>query len=77
MSDDFDVAMTSAEAARQEGMQVVSEAVKSKDWPLLEATIKLLATVDAGLAQDVWDTIQAGLMIAGHPSAAASIPEAL
>jgi hypothetical protein len=46
-------------------MKIIAEAIRYKDWDAVIAAIKVLATVDACLAQDVYDTIQAGLVI-GH-----------
>jgi hypothetical protein len=46
-------------------MKIIAEAIRYKDWDAVIAAIKVLATVDPHLAQDVYDTIQAGLMI-GH-----------
>jgi hypothetical protein len=44
-------------------VKVIGEALKNKDFQGVEAGIRVLATVDPGKAQDVYDTIQAGLMI--------------
>ncbi len=46
-------------------MKVIADAMKARDFEAVIAGIKILATVDAGMAQDVYDTIQAGLAIRG------------
>lgn len=45
-------------------VKVIGAALKNKDFQAVEAGIRVLATVDPGKAQDVYDMIQAGLMIA-------------
>jgi hypothetical protein len=44
-------------------VKVISQALKNDDFPAVVAGIKVLATVDPGKAQDVLDTIQAGIAI--------------
>ena len=44
-------------------MKVIADAMKARDFEAVIAGIKILATVDPGKAQDVYDTIQAGIMI--------------
>lgn len=44
-------------------VKVIAEMIKNRDWPGVDAGIRVLATVDPRRAQDVYDTIQAGLAI--------------
>lgn len=44
-------------------VKVIGEALKERDFEAVIAGVKVLATVDPQKAQDVYDTIQAGLMI--------------
>ena len=44
-------------------MKVIADAMKARDFEAVVAGIKILATVDPQMAQDVYDTIQAGIMI--------------
>ena len=44
-------------------VKVIGEALKNRDFQAVGAGIRVLATVDARKAQDVYDTIQAGLLI--------------
>ena len=46
-------------------VKVIAEAIKRKDWQGVDAGIRVLATVDPGKAQDVYDTIQTGLAVNG------------
>jgi hypothetical protein len=43
---------------------VIGEAIRKADFQATEAAIRILATTDPQRAQDVLDTIQAGLAIA-------------
>jgi hypothetical protein len=44
-------------------VKVIERALKDRDFKAVTAAIKVLATVDPHKAQDVLDTIQAGLAI--------------
>jgi len=44
-------------------VKVIGNAIRDADFPLAETGIKVLATVDPQRAQDVLDTIRAGLAI--------------
>jgi hypothetical protein len=44
-------------------MKVIGDEIKNGDFRAVEAGIRVLATVDPGKAQAVYDTIQAGLTI--------------
>jgi hypothetical protein len=44
-------------------IKVIGEALRNADFKAVEAAIRILATVDPQRAQDVLDTIQAGLAI--------------
>jgi len=44
-------------------VKVIGEALRNTDFQAVEAAIRILATVDPQRAQDVLDTIQAGLAI--------------
>jgi hypothetical protein len=44
-------------------IKVIGEALRRADFKGVEAAIRVLATVDPQRAQDVLDTIQAGLAI--------------
>jgi hypothetical protein len=44
-------------------VKVIAEALKNKDFQAVDAGIRVLATVDPGKAQDVYDMIQAALVI--------------
>jgi hypothetical protein len=44
-------------------LKVIGNAVRDADFPLAETGIRTLASIDPQRAQDVLDTIQAGLAI--------------
>jgi len=52
-------------------VKIVNEALKARDFPAVMAALKVLAVTDPVKAQQVHDTIQAGLAIAAAGDRAA------
>jgi hypothetical protein len=46
-------------------VQIITEALKARDFPAVEAALKVLAVTDPGRALDVHNTLLLGLDLAG------------